>query len=307
LDSPEETSPLEGRLAEFNGEESSIQFKEFFDSSISLEGGEKDLIDGRYRILNVLGKGGMGVVYKVMDEKLKRVVALKLLIAQDKRSEEASHRFLTEARAMARLRHKNIVRVYDNGFYKGSPYFTMELISGKELVKYIPTLRPREAMRWMLSICEAVHYFHQSGIIHRDLKPSNIMISKDGEPILMDFGIARDEASRSSLTASGQSIGTPAYMAPEQAKGLIDQIDEKTDIYGMGAVLYEMLTKRSPFTGSPMQILYKVCNVEPISVREINPQIPHDVATIVEKAMSKEKMFRYNSAQEMAEDIRRYL
>lgn len=269
---------------------------------------EKGLkIEGRYQVLRMLGKGGMGVVYKVLDEKIQRVVALKLLSAKDKCTLEAIQRFVSEARSMARLRHKNIVRVYDNGIHEGLPYFTMDFVEGKELQKCLDNIKPRTAMRWIVSVCEAVHYFHQLGLIHRDLKPSNIMIGDSGEPVLMDFGIARDETSRSVLTAAGQSIGTPAYMAPEQARGIVDKIDQGTDVYGLGAILYEMLTRRPPFIGAPMQVLYKVCNEDPPSVLSINPQVPKDIVTIVDKAMAKEKIFRYDTAEEMASDIRRYL
>ena len=269
---------------------------------------EKKWIAGRYRLLTTLGKGGMGIVYKVMDEKLKREVALKLLIPKERESLEAVQRFLTEARSMARLKHKNIVGVHDIGTHENMTYFTMDFVEGKELQECLEDTKPRQIMQWMLSVCKGIQYVHNYNIIHRDLKPSNVMISKkNNEPILMDFGIARDEASSSDLTARGQSIGTPAYMAPEQARGLIDQIDCRTDIYGLGAILYEALTKQAPFSGQPMQVIYKVCTVEPTSIKSINPTVPQDVITIVEKAMSKDKETRYQSAGEMAEDIKRYL
>lgn len=267
---------------------------------------DEKIIAGRYEVVQVLGKGGMGIVYKVMDQKLHRHVALKLLLPQQGKSMEAIDRFFQEAKSMAKLHHENIVGIHDMGEHKGHPYFTMDLIDGKQVQDLLNNLKPRQIMLWMLKICEAIEYVHQCGIVHRDLKPSNIMIASHG-PILMDFGIAKDEASQSNWTADGQSLGTPAYMAPEQARGLVSQIDAKTDIYGLGAILYEMLTGHAPFSGPPMQVIYKVCTSDPVPIQEYNPTVPHDVAVIVEKAMSKEKSLRYKSAEEMAKDIQRYL
>lgn len=268
---------------------------------------ENQLIAERYRVVEVLGKGGMGIVYKVRDEKLQRFAALKLLLPKDQQATEMMKRFYAEATTMGKLRHPNIVAVHDNGVFQGRPYFVMDIIEGKDLPKQMDELKPRQAMQWMLSICQAVHYIHQAGIIHRDLKPSNILISKQNEPVLMDFGIARDESRLSGLTGSGQFLGTPAYMAPEQARGLSKEIGPATDVYGLGAILYEMLTKQPPFSGPPMQVIYKVCTSEPIPIHQLAPTIPKDIITIVEKAMAKEKAFRYSSAQAMAEDIKRYL
>ena len=264
-------------------------------------------IAGRYKVLGVLGKGGMGIVYRVHDEKFNRVVAMKLLIIKEGDSLEMVQRFLSEARTMAKLHHKNIVGVHDIGVHEGMPYFTMDLIAGKEINKTGDNVKPRQAMQWMAALCEAVQYVHDAGIIHRDLKPSNVMITEDNEPILMDFGIARDEANHSALTAAGRSIGTPAYMSPEQAKGQADKIDHRTDVYGLGAILYEMLTRQQPFAGTPMQVIYKVCTQDPISIAALNPMVPKDMVTLVEKAMAKDREIRYLSARDMAKDIERYL
>ncbi len=262
------------------------------------------LIDGKYTVLGILGKGGMGTVYRARDEKLKRMVAIKVLSKET--SLEAKERFLIEARAIARLQNPHIVKVHDIGFHNKKPYYAMDIVEGEELQKCLTPFRPRDFLGWMLTICQALDYVHQGGIIHRDLKPANIIISKDG-PILMDFGIARDEYSQSQLTSDGQSIGTPAYMSPEQAKGRVSDIDGRTDVYGLGAILYEILTGQVPFSGPPMQVLYKICYVDPEPIANLNKAVSKDLIAIVEKAMAKEKSLRYNSALEMADDIKRYL
>lgn len=265
-----------------------------------------NIILNRYEIVEVLGKGGMGIVYKVNDMALKRHVALKMLLAQQAQSTEASERFFHEARSMAKLHHKNIVRIQDIGEYKGMPYFTMDLVEGQELTEYAGKAKPREVMDWAYKLCQAIQYIHDKGIIHRDLKPSNIIISNN-EPVLMDFGIARDESVKSNLTADGQSIGTPVYMSPEQALGRVKEINAKTDIYGIGAILYEILTGQPPFSGNPMQVMYKVCSTNPVPMVEYVPTMPKDISMIVEKAMSKAQSSRYQNASEMAQDIKRYL
>ena len=269
------------------------------------EGISEKFIADRYQVMGVLGKGGMGVVYKAIDQKLNREVALKLLLVQGCKSLVSTQRFLQEARAMGKLHHENIVAVHDIGEHKGNPYFTMDLVVGQELQK-IGKIKPRQAMQWMLKICQALQYVHENGVLHRDLKPSNIIVSTHG-PVLMDFGIAKDEASQAQLTADGQSLGTPSYMSPEQAQGLGAEIDERTDVYGLGAILYELLTGQPPFSGPPMQVLYKVCAINPPEVQLLNPAVPKDLAVIAEKAMAKDKNFRYASAEEMGGDIRRYL
>jgi serine/threonine protein kinase len=261
---------------------------------------------GRYTVIGLLGKGGMGIVYKVRDEKMNRIVALKLLIVKDKETLELIQRFLSEARTIAKLHHSNVVAVHDIGMHEGMPYFTMDFIDGKELHKCLNDVKPRQAMQWMLVLCDAVNYIHECGVIHRDLKPSNVML-QGNQPILMDFGIARDETTHSVLTVAGKSIGTPVYMSPEQARGQTSQINVQSDVYGLGAIFYEMLTKQPPFAGTPIQVIYKVCNIEPTPIATLNPGIPKDIITIVSKAMCKDKSFRYASAKEMGKDIQRYL
>ncbi len=259
----------------------------------------------RYKVIKILGKGGMGVVYKVLDQELNHEVALKMLLPQQN-SMEAKQRFFQEARSMAKLRHENIVAVHDIGEHKGNPYFTMDLIPGKELIDSLDGVKPRKIMEWMLKVCQAIQSIHEQGLIHRDLKPSNIMIANDS-PVLMDFGIVKDAASDAQLTMEGRSIGTPAYMAPEQARGITSEINQQTDVYGLGAILYEALTKNPPFSGAPMQVIFRVCTTDPKPIKEYNPNLPSDLVAIVEKAMAKDKKFRYATAADLAKDIQRYL
>ncbi|HNZ67147.1 MAG TPA: protein kinase, partial [Planctomycetota bacterium] len=281
---------------------------------------EGDMILERYRVQKLLGKGGMGIVYQVFDCSLNYSVAFKMLFIQQDISQQelevAFQRFQLEARSMAQIKHPNVLAIHDIGEYLGMPYYTMDLINGKELSEYTGVdiferemVTIQQIMEWAYTLCTAIQYVHDQGIIHRDLKPSNVMITEDRGPILMDFGIARIENYKADLTVEGQSLGTPAYMAPEQALGRKKEINNRTDVYGIGAILYETLTGTAPYSGNPMQVMFKVISPTnfPIPIKERNEKVTSDVITIVEKAMSKEQSARYKSAGEMAEDIKRYL
>ena len=263
---------------------------------------------GRYQVSKVLGQGGMGKVYQVYDPKLKRNAALKTILQNQK--EDAFKRFMRESAAMARLSHPNIVKIYDIGEENNIHYFTMELIHGKNLSTWIKeeNMTVRRAVEIVRKIASAIDYAHQQGILHRDLKPSNILMGEKGEPYVMDFGLAKESKSKTELSKSGAVIGTLVYMPPEQAKGEKRNIDERSDVYSLGAVLYEILTGRQPFQAStPHAIIVKVIYDEPIAPSQISTKIPKEVENICLKAMAKNKVHRYQSASELAKDLERFL
>lgn len=263
---------------------------------------------GKYLLRQELGRGGMGIVYRAYDPQLRREVAIKTMLAQD--DPMLLKRFGREAETMAKLSHPNIVKIYEVGELEGTPYFTMEFIDGQSLShwlaeKKIPVKRAVEIMQ---KIALAIHYAHGKGIIHRDLKPSNIMVDGQGEPKVMDFGLAMDSSNKTQLSASGDTIGTPAYMSPEQALGKRKELDERSDVYSMGAVLYELLTGSPPFHGPSSQtVLYHVLEKDPVPPSQISPRIPKEMDSICLKAMAKDKALRYQSAEELADDLERFL
>src|SRR3984893_834755 len=210
--------------------------------------GELPQIPG-YRVDGVLGSGGMGVVYRAWDPRLNRPIALKMLLAGAQARPTELERFRREAQAVAALRHPNIVQVYDVGEVGGRPYFTMEFVEGRDLAETIQgTPQPAsKATTIVAMVADAVHVAHRSGIVHRDLKPSNVLLAADGAPKVTDFGLARRLEGDRELTLSGSPMGTPSYMAPEQARGDKHAVGPATDVYALGAILYELLTGRPPF------------------------------------------------------------
>jgi serine/threonine-protein kinase len=262
-----------------------------------------------YEVDAVLGRGGMGIVYKARHLRLNRAVALKMLLAGAYASPEDRQRFGREAKAVAGLHHANIVQVHDVGDHEGRPYFTMEYLDGGSLARRLAgTPQPaRPAAALLATLAEAVQVAHQGGIVHRDLKPANILLTADGTPKIADFGLARHFEDGPGLTRSGARVGTPSYMAPEQAMGKARKVGPTADIYALGAVLYEMLTGRPPFRGeTAAETERQVLAEEPVSPSRLNPKVPRDLETICLKCLHKAPERRYTTAAALAEDLRRF-
>jgi eukaryotic-like serine/threonine-protein kinase len=271
---------------------------------------------GGYRIQGELGRGGMGVVYKAYDPKLKRTLALKVLLNAEHSSEEEIQRFFREAESAAKLQHPNIVPVHNLGIHEGKHFFTMDFVEGQPLDALISKrkLEVREICELLEKVAKGLHVAHTNGIIHRDLKPANIIISKEGEPKVTDFGLAKvissgnEEISVAGLTGSGVAMGTPYYEAPEQAAGRSNEVDARADIYALGCILYELLTGIPPFVAaSAMEILRMQVEDDPFPPSKIGVKVPADIETICLKCLEKEPRRRYQSAEKLAEDLRRFL
>jgi serine/threonine-protein kinase len=262
-----------------------------------------------YEVLSILGRGGMGIVYKARQLRLKRVVALKMLLAGEFASRQERTRFLHEAEAVASLRHANLVQVFDVGDYEGRPYFTMEYVEGGSLAQVLHgTPQPaRPAAALLATLAEAVQVAHQGGIVHRDLKPANILVTADGTPKIADFGLARHFDGGPALTLSGARLGTPSYMAPEQAIGKPGTVGPAADIYALGALLYELLTGRPPFRGeTAVETERQVIAEEPVPPGRLNAKVPRDLETICLKCLAKAPERRYASAGALAEDLQHF-
>lgn len=264
---------------------------------------------GQYILQEKIGQGGMGCVYKAMHTELKQVVAIKILLVNDS-SPEQIQRFYQEAQLAAKLQHPHIVPIFNFGVEQNVPYLVMQWVDGVPLSLLLQQKKPspRQTLDIALQIAQAMAYAHASGVIHRDLKPSNIMIDRWGRAQVFDFGIAKSRHTTQELTQQGQILGTPKYMSPEQAYGNVAAVDEQSDVYAVGVMLYEMLTGKCPFDGdSAYSIIYKILHEEPIAPRKLNPRLHQDLQTLVEKAMSREKKLRYQSMRALHEDMERYL
>jgi serine/threonine-protein kinase len=272
-------------------------------------GGDLPRIPG-YDVEAVLGRGGMGVVYKARHLRLNRTVALKMLLAGAYAGPQELARFLREAEAEAGLRHPHIVQVHDVGEHDGRPYFTMELVEGGSLAQKLRgTPQPaRPAAELLASLAEAVHVAHQGGIVHRDLKPANILLTADGTPKITDFGLARRLQGEAGLTQSGVQMGTPSYMAPEQAQGQSRVIGPAVDVYALGAILYELLTGRPPYHGeTPSETVLQVISQDPVPPSRLNAKVPRDLETICLKCLHKDPQRRYVTAAALADDLQRFV
>ncbi|MCI0380156.1 MAG: protein kinase [Gemmataceae bacterium] len=300
---------------------------------------------GGYEIVKELGRGGMGVVYQARQKGLKRIVALKMILAGEHAGPKALGRFRAEAEAVAALQHPGIVQIYEIGEHEGKPFFSLEFVGGGSLAHFIKhnrlSFRPAAAL--VAEVARAVHFAHEHGIIHRDLKPANILLKEESAvsgsgagvrnqgsgvgnqetgatanddaclltpdsclltPKVTDFGLAKQLQGDAGQTKTGEVMGTPSYMAPEQAGGRIKEIGPATDVYSLGAVLYELLTGRPPFRAdSPLETMLMVIDREPVPVRQLQRQAPRDLETICMKCLEKEPARRYQSAQALADDL----
>jgi serine/threonine protein kinase len=265
---------------------------------------------GKYAPIRELGVGAMGMVYLCSQPGLERPVAVKVMIAGRHASPEQILRFQREAWAAAQLSHPNVLQIYDVGREGMLNYFVMEYVDGPSLDGLIgtPELTLERALRLVAQVARALHAAHARGIIHRDIKPSNILINREDQPKLADFGLAKSLHDSRDLSGSGDIIGTPRYMSPEQALAVPTEIDHRTDIYSLGAVMYEMLSGSPPIDGSnPLTILRQLIDEDPVPLRQRNPAVPEEVAAICERAIARDKDDRYSSAAELAEDIEAFL
>jgi serine/threonine protein kinase/tetratricopeptide (TPR) repeat protein len=263
-----------------------------------------------YEILGELGRGGMGVVYRARDQKLNRIVALKTIAEGQYASPDRRARFRAEAQAIARLRHPNIIAIHAIGEHQKRPYLSLEFAEGGSLAQQLANgpMVPLRAAHLAETLARAVHAAHQAGVIHRDLKPSNVLLTKEGVPKVSDFGLAKLLDADSARTVSGQVLGSPSYMAPEQAEGRSKSVGPAADIYALGAILYQALTGRPPFLGeSQLETLKLVAINNVVPPRTLRPDIPRDLETICLKCLEKDPGRRYLSAEALAEDLKRSL
>ncbi len=264
---------------------------------------------GPYELVREIGRGGMGVVYEARQKGLDRSVAVKMILAGHLASPELVRRFHAEAKAAARLRHANIVHIHEVGQLHGQDFFAMEYIDGESLAQRIARgpVDATTAVRLTATVARAVEHLHQQGIIHRDLKPSNILLDAGGQPYVSDFGLAKIFVTGSDMTATGVIAGTPSYMAPEQASGRRAEIGPATDVYSLGAILYELLTGVPPFRAeSPLDTLMEVLSSDPPMPRSLDRHIPRGLELICLKCLAKEPRERYASAAELADDLDRF-
>jgi tRNA A-37 threonylcarbamoyl transferase component Bud32 len=265
---------------------------------------------GEYELVEKIAQGGMGLVFKARQRRLKRWVAVKVVSGGTLALPDFVKRFRTEAEAAAALEHPNIVPIYEVGEAGGQPFFSMKLLEGGTLVDRArgTAFPPDEAARLMIKVARAVHFAHQRGVLHRDIKPNNILLDTAGEPYLTDFGLAKLVEQDSTLTHTIAVLGTPSYMSPEQARGEARVLTTAADVYGVGAVLYELLAGQPPFAGgTSLDTVRMVLEKEPKRPSLFNPKVDRDLETICLKCLEKDPRHRYGSAEGLAEDLERWL
>src|SRR5437870_5407438 len=265
---------------------------------------------GDYELLEEIGRGGQGVVYRAHQKSLNRTVALKVIGLGHWATEAHLKRFRREAEAAARLEHPGIVPIHEVGEHDGSCYFSMKFIEGGQLdaVAKREAMPVRRAVELIAKVARIAHYAHEHSILHRDIKPGNILLDQKGEPHLTDFGLARLVETESTVTRTLEVLGTPSYMAPEQAVGNNEAVSSVTDVYGLGAVLYQLLTGQPPFAGgTTYETIKLLLDTEPRQPRLLNPKIDRDLSTICLKCLEKDPKRRYSSALALAEDLERWL
>lgn len=270
---------------------------------------------GEYRITDEIERGGMGVVFKARQEKLRRTVALKMILLGRFATHSDVERFRREARAAATLQHPNIVGVHEIGTHEGHPYYTMDFVESESLAKRLRrgSLAVRESACLVGTLARATQFAHEKGVLHRDLKPGNILIDGKGTPHITDFGLAKSIGvdawdTMDDLTQTGQIIGTPSYMSPEQAAAKHNLVSVASDVYSLGAILYACLTGRAPFVGeSTIETLRQLIDDEPVSLRTLNPKLPRDLENVCHKCLQKDPHKRYATAADLADDLDRYL
>jgi serine/threonine protein kinase len=307
-----ETATIDAGSSEKSGDGNAVKSSPstaMRNASLTKETALSGMLAGEYELLESIGRGGMGIVYKARQPRLNRLVAVKMILAGEHASEGAMKRFRTEAEAAARLRHEGVVQVYDAGEDGGRPYFVMEYVEGgslKDKLDGTPWAGDRAA-QFALHLAEIIQAAHDKQIIHRDLKPANILLTPREQVKITDFGLAKLVDASGALTQSGDVLGTPSYMAPEQARGS-SEVLPTIDVYAIGAILYELLTGRPPFRGAvATDTLLQVINDKPAPPRLLNSRVSADLETICLKCLEKQPAERYASAKDLGEDLRRHI